>query len=47
MAMEDASASPREPAWRVALRRVVRALFPEARELERRRRLQYIALLCS
>jgi hypothetical protein len=45
MAMEDASASPREPAWRVALRRVVRALFPEARELERRRRLQYIALL--
>ena len=45
MAMEDSSRHPRAPAWRDAVRHAVRALFPEARGLERRRRLRYIVLL--
>jgi hypothetical protein len=45
MAMNDASTPGRIPAGRTPLRRAVHVLFPEARQLERRRRLRYLALL--
>jgi len=45
MAMEHPSRRQRPPAWHDLLTHTARALFPEARGLERRRRLRYTGLL--